>query len=348
MKTDMAEPQTPDQQAPAEEKLFTLSEISQRTGISMPTLQRYKKTYQDRLPSVGAGRKQRYPEHALPVFAELRSENAGRRGRPRKNAAAATGSGRSSATPKRRPGRPAGARAAGRVGRVGRVGRRGRPARAAVARAAKPARGAAKTGRRPGRPRKVQPATPARRGRPPGRPRKAAAGRRALPVRRGRVGRPPGSGRRAAGAGRRPGRVGRAAAAARRAAGRSKTEGLLTLTQISKTTGISYPTLVRYVRLYSNRLPHAGKGRARRFYPEAVEVFRSLRQESGRGGRRAGGGRRAAPGTARRGRPPKAAASGVAGRLEAMLVQRVRDLERFRQDVEKRFGDLVRGLQKLR
>ena len=323
MKTDMAEPQTPDQPAPAEEKLFTLSEISQRTGISMPTLQRYKKTYQDRLPSVGAGRKQRYPEHALPVFAELRSENAGRRGRPRKNAAAATGSGRSSATPKRRPGRPAGARAAS--------GRRGRPA---AARATKPARGAAKTARRPGRPRKVQPAAPARRGRPPGRPRKAAAGRRALPVRRGRVGRPPGSGRRAA--------------AARSTAGRSKTEGLLTLTQISKTTGISYPTLVRYVRLYSRRLPHAGKGRARRFYPEAVEVFRSLRQESGRGGRRAGGGRRAAPGTARRGRPPKAAASGVAGRLEAILVQRVRDLERFRQDVEKRFGDLVKGLQKLR
>lgn len=329
MKTDMAESQTPDQQAPAEEKLFTLSEISQRTGISMPTLQRYKKTYQDRLPSVGAGRKQRYPEHALPVFAELRSENAGRRGRPRKNAAA-TGSGK--ATPKRRPGRPAGARAA--------AGRRGRPA---AARAAKSARGAAKTARRPGRPRKVQPAAPARRGRPPGavgRPRKAAAGRRALPARRGRVGRPPGSGRRAAGAGR--------AAAARRAAGRSKTAGLLTLTEISKTTGISYPTLVRYVRLYSNRLPHAGKGRARRFYPEAVEVFRSLRQESGRGGRRAGGGRRAAPGTARRGRPPKAAASGVAGRLEAILVQRVRDLERFRQDVEKRFGDLVKGLQKLR
>jgi len=316
MKTDMAEPQTPAQQAPAEEKLFTLSEISQRTGISMPTLQRYKKTYQDRLPSVGAGRKQRYPEHALPVFAELRSENAGRRGRPRKNAAAAgaAGSGRSTATPKRRPGRPA--------------GRRGRPA---AARAAKPARAAAKTARRPGRPRKVQPATPARRGRPPGRPRKAAAGRRAVPARRGRVGRPPGSGRR-------PGRP----------AGRGKTEGLLTLTQISKTTGISYPTLVRYVRLYSNRLPHAGKGRARRFYPEAVDQFRSLRQESGRGGRRAGGGRRAAPGTARRGRPPKSAASSVAGRVEAILVQRVRDLEKFRQDVEKRFGDLVKGLQKLR
>jgi len=340
----MAEPQTPVQPAPAEEKLFTLSEISQRTGISMPTLQRYKKTYQDRLPSVGSGRKQRYPEHALPVFAELRSENAGRRGRPRKNAAAASGA--AGATAKRRPGRPAGARAA--AGKV-RAGRRGRPAKAGAARAAKPARGAAKvarSGRRPGRPRKVQAATPARRGRPPGRP-PARRGRppgrprkvqAATPARRGR---PPGSGRRA-------GRIGRpAGAAARRAAGRAKTEGLLTLTQISKTTGISYPTLVRYVRLYSNRLPHAGKGRARRFYPEAVDAFRTLRQASGRGGRRAGG-RSAAPGTARRGRPPKAAASGAAGRLEAILVQRVRDLERFRQDVEKRFGDLVRGLQKLR
>jgi hypothetical protein len=337
----MAEPQTPDQPAPAEEKLFTLSQISQRTGISMPTLQRYKKTYQDRLPSVGAGRKQRYPEHALPVFAELRSENAGRRGRPRKNPDAAAG-----ATPKRRPGRPArrpaaAARAAGGRGRRGTAARR-----AGAAAAASPARSAAKTGRRgrpPGRPRKVQPATPARRGRPPGRPRKAAAaGRRALPVRRGtgRVGRPPGSGRRAAGAGR----VSRAAAAA---AGRGKTAGLLTLTSISKTTGISYPTLVRYVRLYSNRLPHEGKGRARRFHPAAVAEFRKLRQES-RGGRRARGGRSAAPGTARRGRPPKVAASGVSGRVEAILMERVRDLERFRKEVEKRFGDLVRGLKQRR
>jgi hypothetical protein len=103
---------------------------------------------------------------------------------------------------------------------------------------------------------------------------------------------------------------------------------------------------VRYVRLHSDRLPHAGKGRARRFYPEAVEVFRSLRQQSGRGGRRAGGGR-AAAGTARRGRPPKAPA-GAVGRLEAVLARRVRDLERFQQAVEKRFSDLVRGLQKLR
>src|SRR5258707_12345765 len=99
----MAEPQTPDKPAPAEEKLYTLSEVSQHTGISMPTLQRYKKTYQGRIPSQGQGRKQRYPEHALPVFEELRTENAGRRGRPRKDAAAAPST-RSTAA-KRKPAR---------------------------------------------------------------------------------------------------------------------------------------------------------------------------------------------------------------------------------------------------
>jgi hypothetical protein len=351
----MAEPQTPDQPAPAEEKLYTLSEISQRTGISMPTLQRYKKSYQGRLPSVGSGRKQRYPEHALPVFEEIRTENAGRRGRPRKSAAAGAPRGaRKPGRPGRRPGR-AGKRPAAAAGR--RAGAAGRRAGAAARAGRRPA------GRRPGRPagaaaRRARPA--ARRGRPPGRaaaarpgrPRKAAAGpgrpRRAA----GRVGRPAGSGRRAAGGKRRG------------------TEGLLTLTAISKTTGISYPTLVRYVRLYSNRLPHAGQGRARRFYPEAVEVFRSLRQQSGRGGRRpagaAGNGRRRAAGGARRGRPParrgrppgrppgrrgrppKSAAAGGGSRLEAMLVERVRDLERFKQAIERQFGDLVRGLKRLR
>jgi excisionase family DNA binding protein len=326
----MAEPQTPNQPAAAEEKLFTLSQVSQRSGISMPTLQRYKKTYQDRIPSVGTGRKQRYPEHALPVFAELRSENAGKRGRPRKNAAASS-AGTATKRTKRRPGRPAAgsrrpAAAAKGTKRAGAAGRRSAGRRAG-------ARAAVKTARRgPGRPRKVQPATPARRGRPPGRPRKAAAaaGRRGRPVRRGRVGRPPGSGR-----------------TKRLAAGRAKTAGLLTLTEISKTTGISYPTLVRYVRLYSNRLPHEGKGRARRFHREAVDVFRSLRQESGRGGRRPRNGRRAAPGTARRGRPPKSALGAAAGRVEKVLARRVRDLERFRKDVEKRFGALAKGLRKL-
>src|SRR4029450_3070023 len=82
--TKMTEPST--QQG----KLYTLSEISQRTGISMPTLQRYKKMYQARIPAEGKGRKQRYPEDSLPVFEQLRVENAGRRGRPRKDASAAS------------------------------------------------------------------------------------------------------------------------------------------------------------------------------------------------------------------------------------------------------------------
>jgi predicted DNA-binding transcriptional regulator AlpA len=283
----MAEPQTPDRRdtATGDPRLFTLSEVAQRTGISMPTLQRYKKTYQDRIPSVGAGRKQRYPEHSLPVFEELRTENASKRGRPRKNAASARPAassrnkiGSARRTPGRKPGRPA-----------------------AAARAA---------------------AAPARRGRPPGR----------TTAKRG-PGRPPAAAAKTS----RGGKRGVAA----------KSHGLLTLTEISRTTGISYPTLVRYVRLYSDRLKHEGKGRARRFYPEAVAAFRTLRQESSRGGRRGGAARRGAATGARRGRPPKAASASTSERLEAGLRQRMRELEKLQEGLQKRFSDLVKGLQKL-
>ena len=75
----------------AAKKLLTLTEVSKRTKISMPTLQRYKKLYQSRIPSEGQGRKQRYPETALAVFLQLKKENIGRRGRPRKNAPPAPG-----------------------------------------------------------------------------------------------------------------------------------------------------------------------------------------------------------------------------------------------------------------
>src|SRR3954463_945760 len=169
----MAEADT--QREAGEDKLYTLSDISQKTGISMPTLQRYKKLYQGRIPSVGNGRKQRYPENALPVFDEIKNENIGRRGRPRKDASAA-------AAPARRRGRPAGS---------------GRKAAAVESKVAR-------RGRRPGRP-----------GRPAA---KSAAVVEKAPARRGR---PPGRKNRSAG------------------------NTLLTLTQISETTGISYPTLVR-------------------------------------------------------------------------------------------------------
>src|SRR4051812_17367588 len=127
----------------AEDKLFTLSEISQKSGISMPTLQRYKKLYQARIPSVGKGRKQRYPESALPVFDEIKNENVGRRGRPRKDASAPRPE-KAPVASKRRPGRPAKAKpvAAAPAKRAG-----GRKAAAAAA-------APAATAPRRGRPRK--------------------------------------------------------------------------------------------------------------------------------------------------------------------------------------------------
>jgi hypothetical protein len=342
----MAEPQAADrQQGQAEEKRYTLSEVSQRTGISMPTLQRYKKLYQNRIPSAGTGRKQRYPEHALPVFEELRRENAGRRGRPRKNASAA---------PSARSAPSAGSAGSNRRGAAGRraAPRRkpGRPRKSGLL------GGPAKRG--PGRPAKRGPGRPAKRG--PGRPPKRGPGRPAATPARGLRGRRPGAGRtgrrtltgrgaRAAagrpalGNGRRRPRVGRPPGRPRGSAqAKGRSQGLLTLTSISQTTGISYPTLVRYVRLYSRRLPHEGKGRARRFHPAAVDVFRELRAQSGRGGRRRGTG-------ARRGRPPgvRTGAGAAARRGDAQLGRRVQAIEKTQRSIEKKFNALIKSLQKL-
>jgi predicted DNA-binding transcriptional regulator AlpA len=275
----MAEPESQRRGDSADSKLYTLSEISQKTGISMPTLQRYKKMYQGRIPSEGQGRKQRYPESALPVFDEIKNENAGKRGRPRKN-----------------PDAP---------------------------RAERPT--ASK--RRPGRPAKAAKAAPARRGRKPAAAAAATAPRGAAAKRAG--------GRKAAAAattGRRPGRP-----------QKSGSGGLLTLTQISETTGISYPTLVRYVRMHADRLPSEGKGRARRFYPQAVDVFRQLRSESGRGGRKKGSG--AAKATAVRrgpGRPPASS-----GEPTGVIAQRLKQLEKTQQNLEKKFKGFVDSLSKL-
>ena len=201
---------------PAANKLLTLTEVANRTKISMPTLQRYKKLYQNRIPSEGAGRKQRYPESAIPVFLELKKENIGRRGRPRKNAP---------------------------------------PAPTAAKEARKPAK---KAGRK-------------------------TAAKKATKT-----------------AARKP----------------KAAEDLLTLTQVNKMTGISYPTLLRYVKTNIKDIPHKGTGRARRFSPDAIAVFKDLRSRSRRGRKpkaatAAAAARPAAkaatrkPATTRRGRPPK-------------------------------------------
>ncbi len=224
-------------------KHLTLTEVSKRTKISMPTLQRYKKLYQDRIPSKGEGRKQRYPKEALAVFNQLKKENISRRGRPRKNA----------------PPRPTAAPAA----------------------------------------------------------KKSAAPKR----------------------GRKP--------AKKTAAKKSSAEGLLTLTQVSKMTGISYPTLLRYVKSNLKGIPHTGTGRARRYKPDAVAVFKDMRSKSKRGRKpkAAGAAKRtatraaAAKPAARRGRPPKVIDP-------AELLARITQLEKVQRQLERLCAKQQKQLEK--
>lgn len=213
------------------EKLYTLTEVAKKTGISMPTLQRYKKEYQSRIPSVGKGRTQRYPEESLDVFRELKKESMSRRGRPRKSAK--------------------------RDGAVKKVSSRR------------------------GRPRKV-------------------------------------------------------------AKKDSSSEELLTLTEISKQTKISYPTLLRYTKQYLAEIPHEGKGRKRRYHPEAVEVFKRLRSESGRGRKPGGAKRGRKPGRRGPGRPPGSGASASSADLTA----RLKELEKSHKELTKLIGRLEKKIER--
>ena len=189
--------------------LLTLTEVSKRTGISMPTLQRYKKEYQDRLQTVGKGRTQRYKVESLDTFKEIKKENLKKRGRPRKAVKA-------------------------------------KPAKAAP---------------------------------------KSKAESKAAPT------------------------------------------GLISLSEIGRRTGISYPTLLRYVRLHGKKIPSHGTGRKRRFPVEAVPVFSQLRKQSRRG-RRKGSTAKKAP----------AAARGVEARL--------RQLEKSQAALERQMKRLVAALRK--
>ncbi len=56
----------------------------------------------------------------------------------------------------------------------------------------------------------------------------------------------------------------------------SSTRPTLTLTDIHKLTGLSYPTLLRLFKNHRDRIPHAGTGRATRYPSEAAEVFKQL------------------------------------------------------------------------
>ncbi|REK11637.1 MAG: hypothetical protein DWQ36_01235 [Acidobacteria bacterium] len=216
--------------------MLTLTEVSKRTGISMPTLQKYKKLHADQIPSEGKGRKQRYYPEALAVFERLKEEGISRRGGGKKKTSKKKTSKKKSSKKK--------------------------------------------TGKK----------------------------------------------RRTRGAG-----AGRKKTSASRAGRGGGGEGLLSLQEIGRRTNISYPTLLRYVKLHLDKLPHEGEGRTRRYYPEAVEVFQELRRNSKRGRKPK------AQSAARTGAERPARGGGVEGRVAA--------LERSHSALEKQIKELVKVLR---
>ncbi len=170
-----------------QKKLMTLSEVSRRTKISMPTLLRYKKEYQDRIPSEGEGRTQRYPTESLKVFRAIKKENLKKRGRPPKSAAPPT--------------------------------------------AAKAPKAKAK------------------------RTRKSSAKKSSSPRAKKKV---------------------KTKAKAQVA---TESGSLLSLLQISKLTGIEYTKLQRLTKKYLEEIPTEGVGRTKKYYAEAVDIYKRLEAE---------------------------------------------------------------------
>ena len=274
--------------AAGRKKMLTLGELARRAGVSMATAQRYKKLHQDRVPSEGEGRKQRYPVAAVKIFKDLKKEGVSKRG--------ATGR-------KRSAGKPAKAAAGGAsLLTLSSIGAQTGISYPTLQRYVKlfgdriPHEGV-------GRKRRYHPDSVAvfrqlRAESKPGRKPKAKAARA------------PGRKKRKA----------RAKAAPRSAAGPK----LLTLTAIRQQTGISGPTLQRYVKLHGDRIPHEGVGRKRRYHPEAVAVFREIRSRSKRGRKpkaKAGAAapRKAAAPARKRTVRRKAASTAAQGSLEARL-----------------------------
>lgn len=101
---------------------------------------------------------------------------------------------------------------------------------------------------------------------------------------------------------------------------------VLSLGDISDKTGIPYPTLARYASRFSDRIPHVGEGRARRFPEEAVEVFRHIRA------------------TSRRGRPPGSTNKKKAA-IASELAERITALERAQEALR---SELAAALEELR
>jgi DNA-binding transcriptional MerR regulator len=188
------------------ESTMSLSEVARRTGISMPTLLRYKQLHAKEIPSEGEGRTQRYPKEALAVFSGIKQRNLSSRG----------------------------------------------------------------------------------------------------PV---------------------PRRAGAAQRAGGERGGESAGE-LISLSEVGRLTGISYPTLLRYVKFHLAELPHQGSGRTRRFAPAAVEVFARLRRES------------------RRGRKPSVEKLGLSGGSATTLLKRLDRLERAQSEIARQLRAVLKSIER--
>ncbi len=258
-------------------KLYTLSDAAKKTGISLPTLQRYKKLYQSRIPSVGTGRKQRYPKEALAEFRKIKRENLKKRGRPRKKAAAGKGA--------------SGRKKTARKAKSGKAKKRKSTARKTTARK--------KTARR----------TTARKTKT-----------RAKTTKRGKA-----TTRKKGTARRKPAKRRAKKTAARRARG-----PLLSLSEIGRRTGISYPTLMRYVKLQLDKIPHVIEGSRRLFPEEAVEVFRTIRASTRRG--------------RRKGSVSRVASAAVP--MSGALSSKIRQLEKAQKQIAKQLRDVLDHLRK--
>ena len=288
--------------------LLTLSELARRTKISMATAQRYKKLYQDRIPSEGEGRRQRYPLAAVKAVNQLKKERAAQRGRP----------GRRPAAPKAKV-----AAAGPKMLTLTVVGEKTGISYPTLQRYVKlfgdriPHEGK-------GRKRRYHPDSVAvfrqlRAESKPGRKPKAKPAGKKGSVKKGSA------------------RKGRGRKPAARPAAAPK---LLTLTAIREKTGISAPTLQRYVKLHGDRIPHEGEGRKRRYHPEAIAVFRELRSRTKRGRKpkaqaaAAPAPKKSKPAKARRRkRTAPAPAAGVEARLAALEAQVAAVLQKLEQPI---------------
>ena len=106
----------------------------------------------------------------------------------------------------------------------------------------------------------------------------------------------------------------------------------LSLAEIGRRTKISYPTLLRYLKVHSAAIPAIGRGRTRRFPDDAVEVFARLRRES------------------RKGRRPKsetglALGGRVAQGADRALSERIRRLEGMQSEISRQIEEVVRLLK---